>query len=130
MPRRSLVGLVSDLWRDSAQLIRGEFELAKTEISEKISRARSSIVSIAAGAALALIGLAFVLDAVVQLLAIVLPEEQAPWLSPLIVGGFVALAGFGLAFIGVRQFAADPQALPHVRRSVQEDAQLVKDHMS
>jgi uncharacterized membrane protein YqjE len=129
-PRRSIVGLVADLWRESALLIREEIELVKTEVAEEIARARIGMVSIAAGGAISIVGLIFILVALVQLLTLILPEDQAPWLSPLIVGGCVTLVGAGLVCMGIRQFSTDGPPLSHVRRSVKRDAQLVKEHIS
>jgi hypothetical protein len=130
IPRRTLVGLVADLWRETTLLIREEMDLARTEVAEELARVRIGVASVATGGAIFIVGLLFVLAALVQFLASILPEDQAPWLSPLIVGGCVALAGAGVVYIGIRQFSTDRVTLPHVRRSVQQDAQLVKEHVS
>ncbi|MCI3952706.1 MAG: hypothetical protein K0R53_2204, partial [Burkholderiales bacterium] len=45
--RRSLIGLVSDLWRETSALFRAEAELAKVELSEKVSQIQTAIVSLA-----------------------------------------------------------------------------------
>lgn len=78
-PRRPLLGLVTDLWRQSASLLRDEAELAKAEISEKISEVGTGIGSLAIGGAVLFAGFLLVLFAIVALVAMVLPEAHAPW---------------------------------------------------
>lgn len=55
-PRRTLARLFSDLWRESATLIRNEAELAKAEISEKVSAVGTGIASLAVGGAVLFAG--------------------------------------------------------------------------
>lgn len=47
---RSLATLFSDLTQETTALLRKEVELAKVEISEKVSQAQSGAVSLATGA--------------------------------------------------------------------------------
>ena len=47
---RPLIGLISDLWRETSRLIHAEVELATVEISEKVSEVRTGLISIAVGA--------------------------------------------------------------------------------
>ena len=46
---RPLIGLISDLWRETSRLIHAEVELATVEISEKVSEIRTGLVAIAKG---------------------------------------------------------------------------------
>jgi hypothetical protein len=127
--RRPLAGLISDLWRDSATLLRDEAELAKAEISEKVSQLSTGIGSLAIGGAVLFAGFLLVLFAIVGLLAQVLPEEQAPWLAPLLVGAAVLFAGWMLLSAGRHKLTAGNLTPSRTVRSVQLDAELVKEHI-
>ena len=63
--RRSLIGLFSDLWRETSALFRAEAELAKAELSEKVSQATAGVTSLAIGGLVAFAGLLVLLDAAV-----------------------------------------------------------------
>jgi len=127
--RRPLVGLVSDLWRESAALLRDEAALAKAEISEKISQVGSGIAALAAAGAVLFAGFLLVLFAVVGLVALALPEEKAPWLAPLIVGLAVLVVGWFLLSVGRNKLQARKLKPSHSMRSVQHDAQVIKEHI-
>ena len=128
--RRSLPGLFSDLWRDSARLIRDEAELAKTEIAEKVAQAGTGIASLAVGGAVCFAGFLLVLFAAVGLLAMALPEEQAAWLAPLIVGAVVLAAGGILVAAGRRKLKSGHLKPTRAVRSVRRDAEVVKEHLT
>src|SRR4051812_4309644 len=85
--RRPLVGLISDLWRDSATLLRDEAELAKAEISEKVSEVGAGIGSVALAGAVLFGGFLLILFAAVGFIAKGFPDGQAKWLAPLLGGG-------------------------------------------
>ena len=127
--RRPLAGLISDLWRDSATLLRDEAQLAKAEISEKFSQVSTGIGALAVGGAVLFAGMLLVLFAIVGLLAMVLPEEQAPWLAPLLVGAVVLFAGWILLSAGRRKLTAGNLTPTRTVRSVHMDAGLVKNHI-
>ena len=127
--RRPLMALVSELWRNSATLLRDEAELAKAEISEKVSQLGSGIGSLALAGAVLFAGFLLVLLAVVGLLAQILPEEQAPWLAPLLVGAVVLFAGWLLLSAGRHKLTGDNLKPVRTVRSVQLDAELVKEHI-
>ena len=91
---RSLSTLVSDLTQQSSDLIRKEAELAKAEMSEKLSEAQSALIALAIGGALLIVGLFYILNAVVYGIAEVLPPDLSPWLAALIVGGTISVIGY------------------------------------
>jgi membrane glycosyltransferase len=91
---KSLPALFSDLMRETLDLIRKEFALARADVGERVQSAQRGITSIAVGAAVTLAGLVVLLLAVVNALARFLPPALAPWLAPLIVGGLVLLIGY------------------------------------
>ena len=104
--RRTLIGLFSDLWRETSALFRAEAELAKAELSQKVSQVQTAIVSLAVGGAILLAAFLVLLDAIVNGLAQALPPEQAPWLSPLIVAVVVGIIGFIMLAKGRRDLEA------------------------
>jgi drug/metabolite transporter (DMT)-like permease len=126
--RRSLIGLVSDLWRETSALFRAEAELAKVELSEKVSQIQTAIVSLAVGGAILLAAVLLLLDAAVNALAQVLPPEQAPWLAPLIVGVVVGIIGFIALAKGRRDLEARSLAPTRTMHSLRRDAELTKEH--
>ena len=127
--RRPLAGLLSDLWRESATLIRKEAELAKAEISERVSAVGTGIASLAVGGAVVFAGFLLVLFAIVSGLAQILPEEQAPWLAPLIVGTTVLFAGWILLEAGRSKIKTEKLKPSRIARSIHRDADVVKEHI-
>lgn len=126
--RRSLIGLVSDLWRETSALFRAEAELAKVELSEKVSQIQTAIISLAVGGAILLAAVLLLLDAAVNALAQVLPPEQAPWLAPVIVGVVVGIIGFVALAKGRRDLEARSLAPTRTMHSLRRDAELTKEH--
>ncbi len=129
-PRRPLLGLVTDLWRQSVSLLRDEAELAKAEISEKISEVGTAIGSLAIGGAVLFAGFLLVLFAIVALVALVLPEAHASWLAPLLVGAVVLLAGGLLLSAGLKKLQSGNLKSSRTVRSLQRDAEVVTDHIN
>jgi hypothetical protein len=127
--RRPLIGLFSDLWRETSALFRAETELAKAELSEKVSQVQTAVVSLAIGGAILLAAVLVLLDAAVNALAQVLPPEHAAWLAPLIVG--VAVGAIGLIALakGRRDLAAGKLAPTRTMRSLRRDAELTREHL-
>lgn len=126
---RSLAGLFSDLWRETSTLVRGEIELARTEISEKVSQVETGIASLAIGGAVAFAGFLVLLAAAVAGLAQVLPPESAAWLSPLIVGIIVVAIGIIVLAKGRTNLKSDQLKPRHTTHSLHRDAQLAREHL-
>lgn len=129
-PRRPLLGLVTDLWQQSASLLRDEAELAKAEISEKISEVGTGIGSLAIGGAVLFAGFLLVLFAIVALVALVLPEAHAPWLAPLLVGAVVLFVGGLLLSAGLKKLQSGNLKSSRTVRALQRDAEVVTDHIN
>jgi hypothetical protein len=109
---KSLATLFSDLTRETVDLVRQEIALGRAEMSQKISTAQTGIMSVAIGAAVVLAGLFFILMAVVNAVAMVLPIELAPWLAPLLVGVIVAIIGYAMLKAGSSKLQPD-NLMPH-----------------
>jgi xanthine/uracil permease len=90
---RSLGDLFADLSRETRILLRQEMELAKTELSQKASKAGKASASLAIGGAVAYAGFLAIVAAIIIGLAAFIPA----WLSALIVG--LVVAGIGYFFI-------------------------------
>jgi hypothetical protein len=98
---RSLGQILKDLRDETSVLVRQEVDLAKTEVSEKVTMLGTNLASVAAGGAVALAGALALVAAVSILLYVLLSKVMSPnvamWLAPLIVGG--ALAAFGYTLV-------------------------------
>jgi predicted phage tail protein len=98
----SIGDLFADLSRDTATLIRQQMELARVELSDRMSKVANSLGKVVLGAGLAAGGL---LSLVAGLVLLVAALGVPAWISALIVGGTLALIGWAvarpaLAFIG------------------------------
>ena len=125
---RSLMALFSDLWRETATLLRDEAELAKAEISEKVTQAETAVASLAAGALVLYAGFLVLLAAACGGLAKLLPEDQAMWLAPLIVGVVVMGAGIVLLMMGRNNLKAEKLTPRRTMHSLRKDTELAKEH--
>ena len=128
---RSLIGLFSDLWRETTRLIHAEAELAKAEMSQKVSEFQTGLVAMAIGGAVLFAGFIVLLLAAAAVLFLVprSDPEHALWLAPLIVGVTVVVAGAIGVAKGRRDLKAAKLAPERTMRSLQRDAQLVKEHI-
>jgi len=126
---RSLVGLFSDLFRETSTLVHEEAQLAKAEISEKVSQLGTGVAAIAAGGAILFAGFIVLLFAAVNALAMFLPPEHAAWLAPLIIGLIVMIAGYISLSKGRKEFKAESLKPSRTMESLRRDTQLVKEHL-
>jgi len=125
---RSLIGLFSDLWRETSTLVHEEAELAKAEISEKVSQVGSGVASLAVGGAIVFSGFLVLLAAAVAGLAQFLPPEYAAWLSPLIIGLVVVIVGFIAVSKGRKELKAGNLRPERTMQAMRQDADLAKEH--
>lgn len=127
--RPSLGSLFSDLWRQTTTLVQEEAELAKAEVSDKVSQAASGAGTMAAGGAVLYAGFLALLVAAANALMFVLPAEHALWLSPLIVGVVVMAVGFAIYASGRSDLKARNLRPSRTMQSLRRDGQLVKEHI-
>ena len=121
----SIAVLVSDLTRETSELIRKEMELTRLETSRAITRIETGVSSLAIGGVVILAGFLVLLAAAVLGLDLVV---HRPWLSALIVGGVaVALGGVFLAVGKSRLTRLTPE---RSLRSLRRDAELVREHLA
>ena len=125
---RSLVGLFSDLWRETQTLVHQEAQLAKAEISQKVSQVATGAGEIAAGGMVLFAGFLVLLFAAVGALQLLIASEHAIWLAPLIVGVVVMVVGYVLLSRGRKQLQAESLVPERTMESLQRDATLAKEH--
>ena len=126
---RSLLSLFSDLWRETTTLVHEEAELAKAELSEKVSQVTTGAGEIAAGGAILFAGFIVLLFAAVGALQLMLPTEHAIWIAPLIVGLVVMIIGTIALSRGKKQMKAESLAPQRTLESLKRDARLAKEHV-
>jgi drug/metabolite transporter (DMT)-like permease len=125
-----LGGLVSDV----SGLLRKEIDLAKTEASEKVSRAMTGVEVLVMGLVLAIGAVGVLLSAVVSALATVMvhqgmPETTAHALSALIVGLVVAGLAWALVSKGIATLRGATFKLDRTSASLRRDVDVVKEKM-
>jgi hypothetical protein len=126
---RSLIGLFSDLFRETSTLVHEEVQLARVEISEKVSQLGSGVAAIGAGGAILFAGFIVLLFAAVNALAMFLPPEHAAWLAPLIIGLIVMIIGYIALSKGRKEFKAENLKPSRTMDSLRRDTQVVKGHL-
>ncbi len=120
---RSLGELFSELSQETTTLIRQEVNLAKTEMSQKASRVGKDVGFMAAGGAVAYAGLLAIVAGVIALLGLVIPL----WLSALLVGLVVAVAGYFLVRRGLDALKQEDLAPRETIETLKEDKEWAKD---
>jgi xanthosine utilization system XapX-like protein len=117
---RSLGDLFSDLSREIATIVRKEIELARTELSGKMSRIGAHAGVIAAGGVLALGGFLTLLAGIV----LVLVRLGMPaWGASLLVGFIVALVGGMMAQAALKQLRSVDLTPHRTIRTMKENVQ-------
>jgi drug/metabolite transporter (DMT)-like permease len=124
----SVGSLLSSVMHEISSLVRNEAELAKTEMSAKTHQAMAGIAAIATAGAVLLGGFLTLLAAAVFLLNEVLPPETTPWLSALIVGGVVTIAGIIMLNAGLKQLQARSLMPDRRINSLQSDKAVAQKH--
>jgi hypothetical protein len=122
---RPLTGLLTELAQETTTLVRKEVELAKAEVSEKVSQATTGAVSLVAGGLVAFAGLIFLLLAATYYLA----TMMEPWLAALIVGGVVTLIGVILVAMGKSRLNARNLQPTRTLATLQDDKRWAKDQL-
>ena len=124
----SFGSLMSDLTRDSSLLVRDEIDLAKAEMSEKMSQVVTGITSMATAGAVLMSGFLVLLAAAVFGLNTVLPPDMTPWLSALIVGGVVVVIGLIMLVVGRKKLQTSNLVPDQTIASLRNDRKLASQH--
>lgn len=120
---RSLGELFSELTGGIGTLLRQEIQLAKTEVSEKASKAGRNVGYIAAGGFVAYVGVFALVAGLILLLGLVIPY----WLSALIIGAVIALIGGILVQKGLKTLQEENFAPERTVKTIQEDKEWLKE---
>src|SRR3954462_1188688 len=115
--------LVNRLATQVSELVRGEPELARTELTAKGKRAGAGAGLAGAGGVVALYGIGALIAAAIAALDIVL----ALWLAALVIGVVLLIVAGVLALVGRKELRqAAPPVPKDVVDSVQQDVQTVR----
>jgi hypothetical protein len=122
---RSLGELFGQLSQDMSLLVRQEIQLARAEMTEKISRLTTNLISVIAGGFVVYVGaLAMV---VALILALHELADVSPWVSALIVGAVFAIAGYAMLSRGLKELKRVDLAPRRTVENIKEDVQAIKD---
>jgi xanthine/uracil permease len=122
---QSLSELFQDLTREIRTLANENIELAKVEAMGKLRAAQKGITYAAAGGALIYAGLLGIMAAVVFLLALALPM----WVSALIVGVVVAIAGGVMVKSGINEIRRATTPPKTTVETVKEESRWMKQEL-
>jgi len=122
---RSLGELFGQLTQDMTLLVRQEVQLARSEMSEKISRFTTNLISVATGGLVAYMGA----WALVAALIIGLHElaNISPWVSALIVGIVLAIVGYAMLKRGLSELKRVDLAPRRTVENLKDDVQAIKN---
>lgn len=120
---RSIGELFAELATETSTLVRQEVQLAKTEITQKVTSAGKDVGMIGAGGALAYAGLLALIAAVIIGLGQLIPM----WLSALIVGLVVVGIGYMLIQSGLTALKRIDPTPRETIESLKEDKEWVKE---
>jgi len=123
---RGVMGLVSDLADQASTLVRTEFRLLRTEMSEKFDQVKNGTIEVIAGAICLLVALMVL----VQALIIALSEMGlgGGWAS-LLVGVVLAVLGYIMVKAGSSNMSAANLTPDRTQNQLSQDARAVKEQM-
>lgn len=119
----SIAELFGELTRETGTLIRQQMELARLELSQRVSRLGKGLTRVVIGGALATGGLlAIVAGIVLAVTALGVPA----WVSALVVGAVLALAGYALAQQAISAMSREELAPQATIETLKENAEWIK----
>jgi len=122
---RSIGELFGQLSQDMTLLVRQEIQLARAEMSDKITRLTTNLISIGAGGFVAYIG-GLALTAALILAVRDLANISLAW-SALIVGAVLAVVGYVMLQRGMKELKAAELAPRRTVENIKDDVQSIKD---
>ena len=123
---RAAPGLVNEVLTHVSNLVRKEVDLARTEVSENVTRAGVAIGLLVGALVVALVALNVLAAALVA--ALTAAGIPAGW-SAIIVGGVLAIIAFIMVSKGVNDLKLSSLAPTRTAKNVQRDAETVKETM-
>ena len=125
---RSIGELFGQLSQDMTLLVRQEIQLARTEMSDKLSRLTTNLISVAAGGFVAYLGGLALVAALI--LAIRDLANISLAVSALIVGAILAIAGYVMLQRGMKELKRVDLAPRRTVESLKDDVQWAKEQTS
>ncbi|CTQ48182.1 phage holin family protein [Jannaschia donghaensis] len=122
--RKGPAGLIGDVLTHVATLVRKEFDLARTEMSENLNRAAVAVGLLVGALIVALVALNVLAGALV---AGVTRLGLEPGWSALLVGVIFAAVAGGMVAKGVRDLKLVSLAPTRTAKNVRRDAEAVKE---
>jgi Putative Actinobacterial Holin-X, holin superfamily III len=128
MPNRSIPEIFTDVVNQFTALLRKEGQLARTEMSEKITQVAAGLGLIVGGSVLLTPALVILLQAAVSAL---ISDNiiKEPW-APLIVGGGVFVIGIIMLLIGLSRLKAEALVPNKTIAQIQSDVRVAKQQVS
>ena len=122
---RSIGELFGQLTQDMTLLVRQELQLARTEMTEKLSKLTANLISVGAGGFVAYLG-GLALMAALILAVRDLANISLAW-SALIVGGILAIVGYVMLQRGLKELKRTELAPRRSVENIKDDVQSIKD---
>jgi uncharacterized membrane protein len=122
---RSIGELFGQLTQDMTLLVRQEVQLARTEMTEKLSKLTTNLISVGAGGFVAYLG-GLALMAALILAIRDLANISLAW-SALIVGGILAIIGYAMLQRGMKELKQVELAPRRSVENIKDDVQSIKD---
>jgi uncharacterized membrane protein len=122
---RSIGELFGQLSQDMTLLVRQEVQLARSEMSEKLSRFTTNLTAVATGGFVAYLGGLALVGALV--LAIRDLANISLALSALIVGAVLAIIGYVMLRRGMQELKGADLAPRRTVENIKDDVQSIKD---
>jgi uncharacterized membrane protein YqjE len=122
---RSIGELFGELTQDMTLLVRQEVQLARVELEQKASRIAGGLTTVGTGGFVAYVG-ALALGAGLILLLADLAGIDA-WISSLIVGGVLAIAGYVMLQGGLRRLKQTDLTPRRTVETLKDDVQWAKE---
>jgi hypothetical protein len=129
---RSIGELFGQLTQDMTLLVRQEVQLARVEMSDKISKVTTNVISVAAGGFVAYLGGLALVAALI--LAIRDLANISLAVSALIVGAVLAIIGYVMLQRGMKELKrvdlAPRRTVESLKESLKDDVQWAKEQRS
>lgn len=122
----SLGELISRVTSEFSTLVREEVALAKVEIQESVSRITTDAILVIVGGVIAYTGLLALIAAAILGLA----RTVDPWLSALLIGLVIVLAGVFMLLRGLRDLRDVGPVPERTKQTLKEDAEMMKEKLS
>ena len=125
---RSIGELFGQLSQDMTLLVRQEIQLARTEMSEKLSRFTTNLMSVAAGGFVAYLGGLALVAALILALRDLANISLA--VSALIVGAILAIVGYVMLQRGMKELRRVDLSPRRTVETLKDDVQWAKEQTS